>query len=65
MWGPVVEEADPSADGAGRILNAVETLAMDEVFFDRLDHAIYHTALPGAVGRDELRLQAVLRTRAL
>lgn len=59
MRAPVVVEADPVADGAGRMLNAVETLAMDALFFDRSDHAFYHTVLLGAVGRDELLLQAV------
>ena len=55
----VVVEADPVADGAGRVLDAVEALAMDALLFQRPDYAFDHAVLLRAVWRDELLLQAV------
>lgn len=59
MWATVVVEADPVADGACRMLNAVEALAMDALLLQRPDNALDHAVLLRAVRRDELLLQAV------
>ena len=59
MWASGVVEADPVTDGAGRMLDAVEPLAMDALLFDRADDALDHAVFLGAVGRDELLLQAI------
>ena len=62
MWSSVVVEADPVGDGAGRVLNAVEALAMDALLFERPDHALDHAVLLRAVRRDELLTQPKLCT---
>ncbi len=54
-----VVEADPVTDGACRVLDAVEPLAMDALFFDRADDALDHAVLLGAMWGDELLLQAI------
>ena len=59
MWAAVVLEADPVADGACRVLDAVETLALDALLFQCPDDAFDHAVLLRAVWRDELLLQAV------
>lgn len=59
MWAAMVVEADPVADGAGRMLDAVEALAVDALLFQRPDDAFDHAVLLRAVWRDELLLQAV------
>jgi hypothetical protein len=56
---PGVAKADPVADGTVRVLNAVEPLAMDALFFDLADHALDHAVLLRILGRDELLLQAI------
>ena len=59
MWSSGVVEADPVADGACRVLDAVEALAMDALLFQRPDHAFDHAVLLRAMRRDELLLQAI------
>ena len=54
MWASVVVEVDPVADGARRVLEAVEALAMDALFFQCPDDALVHAVLLRAVGRDEI-----------
>ena len=55
----MVVEADPVTDGARRVLDAVEALAVDALLFQRPDDAFDHAVLLRAVWRDELLLQAV------
>ena len=55
----MVVEADPVADGARCVLDAVEALAVNALLFQRPDHAFDHAVLLRAVRRDELLLQAV------
>ena len=45
MRSPVAVEADPVADGACCVLDAVEALAMDALFLERSDHALDHAVL--------------------
>ena len=59
MRAPVVVEADPVADGPRRVLDAVESLAVNALFLQRPDHTLNHTVLLRAVRCDELLLQAV------
>lgn len=59
MRASVVVDADPVTDGAGRVLDAVEALAMDALLFQCPDHALHHAILLRAMRRYELLLQAV------
>ena len=59
MRAAVVVEADPVADSARRVLDAVEALAMNALFFQRPDHALDHAVLLRAIRRDKLLLQAI------
>lgn len=59
MWASGVVEADPVADGACRVLDAVEALAVDALFLQRSDHALDHAVLLGAMWCDELLLQPI------
>lgn len=59
MRAAVVVEGDPVADGAGRVLDAVEALAMDALLFERPDHALDHAVLLRALRRDELLFQSI------
>ena len=59
MWAAGVVEADPVTDGAGRVLDAVEALAVDALLLQRADHALDHAVLLRAVWRDELLLQPI------
>lgn len=54
MGAAVVVEADPVADGACRVLYAVEALAVDALFFQCPDHTLDHAVLLRAMRRDEL-----------
>ena len=54
-----VVEADPVTDGARRVLDAVEALAMDALLFECPDDALDHAVLLRAIRRDEPLLQAV------
>ncbi|WP_175482168.1 hypothetical protein [Gemmobacter aquatilis] len=45
MWASVVLEADPLADGACGLLDAVEALAMAALVLERLEHAFDHTVI--------------------
>lgn len=54
-----VVEADPVADGTISVLDAVEPVAVNTLFFDRADHALDHAVLLRAMGRDELLLEAI------
>jgi len=45
MRASVVLEADPVTDGARRVLNAVEALAMDALFFQCPDHTLDHAII--------------------
>ena len=54
-----VVEADPVTDGACRVLDAVETLAMDALLFAGPHDSFDHAVLLGTVWGDELLLQAV------
>jgi hypothetical protein len=55
----VVIDDDPVVDGACRVLDAVEALAMGALFLLRTDDALDHAVLLGAMRRDELLLQSV------
>lgn len=59
MWAPDVVDADPVADGACRVLDAVKALAIDALFLQRSRHALDHAVMLGAARRDELLLQTV------
>ena len=59
MWSAVVVEADPVTDGACRVLDAVEALAVDALLLQRPDHAFDRAVLLWAVRGDELLLQPV------
>lgn len=59
MRAAVIVEGDPVADGAGRVVQAVEALAVDALLLQRPDHALDHAVLLGAVRGDELQLQAI------
>ena len=67
MRASIVVKADPVTDGADRVLDAVESLAMDARLFQSADDAFHHAVLLRALRRDELLLQKVvgdLRRRA-
>ena len=55
----MVVEADPVADGARRVLDAVEALAMNALFLQCPDDALGHAVLLWAERGDKLLLQAV------
>ena len=57
MRATVVVEADPVTDDAGRVLDAVEALAVNALLLQRADHALNHSDLLRAVRRYELLLQ--------
>ena len=59
MRAAVVVEADPVTDGACRVLDAVEAVAMNALFFQCPDHTLDHAVLLRAMWRDELLLQAI------
>ena len=59
MRAAMIVEADPVTDGAGRMLDAVEALAVDALLLQSADYALDHAVLLRAVRRDELLLQAV------
>lgn len=59
MWASGVVNADPVTDGACRVLDAVEAVAMDALFFQCQDHTLNHAVLLRAIWRDEHLLQAV------
>ena len=59
MGAAVVVEADPVTDGACRVLDAVEALAMDALFFQCPDHTLDHAILLRAMRRDELLFEAI------
>lgn len=52
MRAAMVVEADPVADGAGDMLDAVEALAMDALLFQGPDQAFDHAVLLRTVRRD-------------
>lgn len=54
MRATVVVEADPVGDGASRVLNAVEALAMDALLYECPEHALDQAVLLRSVWRDEL-----------
>lgn len=45
MPGTVVVEADPVTDGACRVLDTVEAVAMDELLLERPYHALDHAGV--------------------
>ena len=53
MWASVVVEADPVADGARRMLNAVEAMAMDAMFLQRHGAAGYKLMRPRSHAQHE------------
>ena len=59
MWSLVVVERDPITDGAAGVGEALETLAVNALFFERPDQPFHHAVLLWAMRRDELLLQAV------
>ena len=59
MGASVVVEPDPITDGACRMLDVVEALAVDALLLQGSDHALDHAVLLRAIRRDELLLQAV------
>ena len=59
MRAAVVVEADPVTDDAHRVLDGLETVAMDALLLQRPDEALDHAVLLGTVWGDELLLQAV------
>ena len=64
MRAPVVVEADPVADCACRMLDAVETLSVNALLLDRPDDALDHSVLLRAVRRDELLFQPIASDKA-
>ena len=54
-----VIELDPVADGAGRVLDALEAVAVNALLLQRPDHTLDHAVLLGAMRGDELLSQAV------
>lgn len=59
MRAAVVVEADPVADDAGCVLDAVEAMSMNALLLERPDHPLDHPVLLRAMRRDELLLQAI------
>nr|WP_232520667.1 AAA family ATPase [Rhodobacter sp. CZR27] len=59
MRAAMVVESDPVADGACRVLEAVEALAVNALLLQGPDHALDHAVLLRAMRGDELLLQAV------
>ncbi len=59
MRAAVIVEADPVADGACCVLDAVKAVAMHALLLERPDHTLDHAVLLRAMGRDELLLQPV------
>ncbi|MPL92846.1 hypothetical protein SDC9_38968 [bioreactor metagenome] len=59
MRAAVVVEGDPVADDAGRVLDALEAVAVDALLLERADQALNHAVLLRAVRRDELLTQAI------
>lgn len=55
----VVVEADPVSDDAGGVLEAFKAVAVDTLFLQRTDDALYHAVLLWAVRGDELLAQAI------
>ena len=60
MRAAVVVEADPVADDAGCVLDAVEAMSMNALLLERPDHPLDHPVLLRAVRCDELLLQVTL-----
>lgn len=59
MRAAVVVEGDPVSDDPRRMLDALEAMAVNALLLEGPDDALDHAVLLGAVGRDELLLQAV------
>lgn len=59
MRAAVVVEADPITDDAGRMLDALEAMAMNALLPECADDALDHAVLLGAAWGDELLLQPV------
>ena len=59
MRAAVVVEADPVTDDAGRVLDALEAMAMNALLLERADHPLDHAVLLRAVRGDELLLEPV------
>lgn len=56
---PVVVPADPVCNHSVGVLQGFEPVAMHALILERANHAFDHPILLGAVGRNELLLQAV------
>ena len=61
----VAGDADPVADGTGRLLGAVEPLAMNGMPLQCPAHALDHTLYSGLCGANDLLLQPVAAHRAV
>lgn len=59
MRAAVVVEADPVTDDAGRVLDALEAMAMNTLLLERADAPLDHAVLLRAMRGDELLLQAI------
>ena len=57
MRAAIVVEDDPVADGARRVLDAVEAVAMNALLFQCPDHALDHAVLLRAARGKELLCQ--------
>lgn len=59
MRAAVVVEADPVTDDAGRVLGALEAMAMNALLLERADDPLDHAFLLRAVRGNELLLQTI------
>lgn len=59
MRAAVVVKSDPVADGARRVLDALEAMAVNALFFECADHVLEHTMLLWAMRGDKVLFQAI------
>lgn len=60
MRAAFVVEIDPVADDARRVLDALETMPMSALLFQRPDHPLDHASLLGAVRGDVVLPYAIV-----
>ena len=59
-----VVETDPVSDRPARVLQGLEALPMNTLFLERPYHPLHHPVLLGAVGGNELLLEAIAANQA-
>ena len=62
VWSVLVVEADPATDRAAGLLEGLERVLPDALFFQASEEAFDHPILLGGVGRDDLLGEAVIAT---